>query len=1225
MKSTQEIIREAENLFQNGDFDRAHDLLTRVVDHDPQHVEALNDLGVLAYQKQKLAEAEKWFRKALQHDDSFLEAHLNLLAIMLDQYRFAEALVHTLHLLEKDSQNPDLMRYLDEVILQIVLDYVGVVALEDTATASNMANNLELKAGITAIINSFEQKFRDYPFAEKLLILAVLYLLSGRIEGALRFARELLRAEKERLEYFLLLIKLHLFLDDVYEAAHILRFAREAFGDNELLLLLEKESRARSQSANIPARYRDILILVDGDEEQLALASRIFRMLKAALPDCEPAILCPDALGREKISTWPEPCPVHSSPETCKGDICIILPGSDNVIDQWHEDLSRTFRSLFEPMRDDPIRRTAEFFAYEGEVPEAFVLARMPEVRPRIIFSEESGQRQNLDDKLQRLQEKEEIRIQIVSPSDFDKDEQRRPLWGDYWVKYELSRELNALNFRIVDREPDVIFYLFGMPISGLSKDTYNIVWVYSHPDAVTAENLRSFDKIFALSPALKNKLEKLGYENIELMLGATSKKPIETEIKYDVVFVGNSRGKFGRKIVSDLGNIPWNFKVWGNGWDRLLPEKYIGGRYYDNQRLGELYASSLVSINDHHPDMSREGMVAVKIFDILASNGFAISDRNPGIEEIFGDAVPQYENAEHLREMLALYIKSPNTRLEMMRAGREIALQHTWKKRAEQIAGHLRRESDPDAQKKPVVIETAAAEAQENKPRVLYVDTLSAPHAACNVNGMQKAYRKVAELETFDYRDVAARFGVEEMNRRLVRTAVEFRPDLIHLGKCEIVSGAAIEQIKKEIQTCVIHFYGDFSPTPQPWVVDIGRHADVTLFSYTDERIMNAYRQAGVRHIGGFWDAGTDPDIFYPRDVEKIDEVAFMGNNLDLQRDGYDKRRQLIEEALEHGYDLHIYGKGWEYLQESGYANLTLHPFVTEDEFALACSRTKITLGINGVNDVEMYASWRRTINSLACASFHLTHYVPGMEQLFTNRKHLVWFGSVSEAMSLIDYYLSNESERDAIARQGREEVLKNHTWDARIAKMLEHWRRVTGAGSAQPRSEQPENASPPKKAATTGRKIHVLLSGSADPGFESVVFDSTKGLADIAEPGTVESLICEGIAETFTRDELRDALGRCFGLLQQGGELCLRFADVQAVFQAWLQEGTLDDAAASRHLLGSDTKACRRSLLRIETVQAMLREVGFETGEARRGTAPTFQLELRAAKPAAKAGESL
>jgi len=171
---------------------------------------------------------------------------------------------------------------------------------------------------------------------------------------------------------------------------------------------------------------------------------------------------------------------------------------------------------------------------------------------------------------------------------------------------------------------------------------------------------------------------------------------------------------------------------------------------------------------------------------------------------------------------------------------------------------------------------------------------------------------------------------------------------------------------------------------------------------------------------------------------VEKSYDVVFMGTNWrNLPNEGYEERRQLIRAMLDAGLDVHIFGKGWDYLKEN-YQNVHLHQFVIADKLAEACSRSKVTLGINGVNNVRMYASWRRTVNTMASGAFHLTHYVPGLETVFENRKHLVWFNSVPEAVELTKHYLSHEEERERIAAAGRQEILANHTWDDRIAEML-------------------------------------------------------------------------------------------------------------------------------------------------------------------------------------------
>lgn len=59
------------------------------------------------------------------------------------------------------------------------------------------------------------------------------------------------------------------------------------------------------------------------------------------------------------------------------------------------------------------------------------------------------------------------------------------------------------------------------------------------------------------------------------------------------------------------------------------------------------------------------------------------------------------------------------------------------------------------------------------------------------------------------------------------------------------------------------------------------------------------------------------------------------------------------------------------------------------------------------------------------------MTKYFSGLEEVFENKKHLVWFNNIGEAVRLMKYYLKHSNERENITWQGRKEVIENHTWD--------------------------------------------------------------------------------------------------------------------------------------------------------------------------------------------------
>jgi hypothetical protein len=274
------------------------------------------------------------------------------------------------------------------------------------------------------------------------------------------------------------------------------------------------------------------------------------------------------------------------------------------------------------------------------------------------------------------------LRIRISARSDRETDPQLKLMWGDHWVKQELVKGFFEAGSTVTDQEPDVILHLFGgPPKKRFSSQTQNLVWLYSHPDLVTKENLRGYDHIFCASEDFIPKLRAMGYSLITYLPACTSKTPVNVMLKYNVIFLGNARTSRsdGRAVVDAVKKTGADFKVWGNLWDTLLPASNVGGRYWPYENIQDLYASARITINDHHPDMAREGFVSNKVFDILASGGFVISDKNPGLDRIFDGCVPQFESTEELKELLARFQNDSDERTALMERGREVALSHTY------------------------------------------------------------------------------------------------------------------------------------------------------------------------------------------------------------------------------------------------------------------------------------------------------------------------------------------------------------------------------------------------------------------------------------------------------------------------------------------------------------------------------------------------------------------
>lgn len=319
---------------------------------------------------------------------------------------------------------------------------------------------------------------------------------------------------------------------------------------------------------------------------------------------------------------------------------------------------------------------------------------------------------------------------------------------------------------------------------------------------------------------------------------------------------------------------------------------------------------------------------------------------------------------------------------------------------------------------------------------KILYVDALSSPNAKPNTDGIAAAYRRVAtDLKTFDYRKAGE--SPASMNKRLASTAIAFKPDLVHLGKCERVNSGTVGAVKKALPDCVVvYFYGDYRMTPQKFAVDIGRQADWLLLQHNDARQHKQYLDRGVHRVG-CWRAGTNPAVYKPTKCPKKYDTVFMANDANFLP-GHRDRRRMISALAEAGIHVHLFGHRWDKVAKR--PNITAHPYAAAEKFALACSQARITLGCNAVHNAYLYCSWPRLLNSMASGAFHLTWYFAGLETVFKNRKHLVWFKSPAECVELVKHYLAHPKERQKIARAGRKEVLGKHTWDHRVRWILDY-----------------------------------------------------------------------------------------------------------------------------------------------------------------------------------------
>ena len=264
------------------------------------------------------------------------------------------------------------------------------------------------------------------------------------------------------------------------------------------------------------------------------------------------------------------------------------------------------------------------------------------------------------------------------------------------------------------------------------------------------------------------------------------------------------------------------------------------------------------------------------------------------------------------------------------------------------------------------------------------------------------------------------------------------FSPDLVLCMAQAPMSRQALTRLRK-----------DGVPTAM-WFVE-----DYRLFTYwrgfaplydvfaviQGEDFLSRLFDMGVDHCA-YLPLAADPDFHAPLELNSVQrreygaDVAFLGA-------GYPNRRRAFRQLVGAGYQFKIWGNQWE-------GDSTLEPYVQRagaridpEEVVRIFNATKINLNLHSsVQDKDLVPGGDfvnpRTFELAACGAFQLVDRRGLMPDLFADDE-LVTFGSMDELRELIGRYLSDEAERAAMAQRARVRVLEEHTYQARMATLLD------------------------------------------------------------------------------------------------------------------------------------------------------------------------------------------
>jgi len=107
--------------------------------------------------------------------------------------------------------------------------------------------------------------------------------------------------------------------------------------------------------------------------------------------------------------------------------------------------------------------------------------------------------------------------------------------------------------------------------------------------------------------------------------------------------------------------------------------------------------------------------------------------------------------------------------------------------------------------------------------------------------------------------------------------------------------------------------------------------------------------------------------------------------------------------------------------------------------DYYYVLSRSKIVLNHHG--SILPWAHNLRLFETTGVGSFLLTDNLPGIDELFEVGKEVETYNNADDCIDKIKYYLSHDEEREEIAKEGQKRVLREHTYEKRIEKLVEYF----------------------------------------------------------------------------------------------------------------------------------------------------------------------------------------
>lgn len=266
----------------------------------------------------------------------------------------------------------------------------------------------------------------------------------------------------------------------------------------------------------------------------------------------------------------------------------------------------------------------------------------------------------------------------------------------------------------------------------------------------------------------------------------------------------------------------------------------------------------------------------------------------------------------------------------------------------------------------------------------------------------------------------------VAQVNKDLIALIAREKPDIVFIYRGILIYKETLLAIKNDAPNAILIGYNNddpFSPMYPRWkwrhFLSGVPHYDLVLAYRL--RNLDEYRAAGAKRVellrSWFIPTRNYPMTLTTEEKNQFEcDVVFVGH---YENDG---RLSCLEEIVKKGWKLRIFGPGYEWdsvlkrsvvLKEHGPVNL-----VWGEDYNKALSGARVALCFFSKLNRDTYT--RRCFEIPASKTVLLAEHSDDLLNLFTENEEAVFFRNIPEMTERLDWLLSDDSRRNAIASAG-------------------------------------------------------------------------------------------------------------------------------------------------------------------------------------------------------------